>query len=517
LLFGVTGSGKTEVYLQAVQRVIDSGHTALVLVPEISLTPQTVERFKNRFAGIQREVAVLHSHLAHGERHDEWHKVARGGARIVVGARSAVFAPLDRLGLIIVDEEHEQSYKQDSVPRYQARDLAVVRAQLEQCAVVLGSATPSLESWHNARRGKYRLLELPHRIDGRRLPLMRVIDMRLEKARGDKFAPAIFSEALRLAIDRRLAQSEQVILFLNRRGYAGAIQCRLCGHVMTCPHCSVSLVFHREPQKLVCHICGFQSLPPRSCPSCGDPAVRMAGYGTQRVEEAIARLFPNARAARVDTDSMSRKYQLRDTLNAFQAGKVDILVGTQMIAKGLHFPRVTLVGILNADLGLHVPDFRSGERTFQLLTQVAGRAGRGDVSGEVLIQTFSPHHAAIQHARRGDFTGFAEQELEFRHALSFPPFAHALLVTVRSENLSLAEFTLKNLQQRLERGLPPAIILGDAVPSPLERAEDEFRFQLMMRAKSTRRMSAHLESVLEKMTFPREVTLIIDVDPYNLA
>jgi primosomal protein N' (replication factor Y) (superfamily II helicase) len=488
-----------------------------VLVPEISLTPQTVERFKNRFAGIQREVAVLHSHLSTGERHDEWHKVARGGARIVIGARSAIFAPLEALGLIIVDEEHEQSYKQDNVPRYHARDLAVMRAQLEQCAVLLGSATPSLESWHNARRGKYRLLELPQRIDGRRLPLMRIIDMRLEKKRGDKFAPAIFSEALRLAIDKRLARNEQVILFLNRRGYAGAIQCLSCGHVVTCPHCSVSLVFHRQPQKLVCHICGYQALPPRACPSCGDPGIRLAGYGTQRVEEAMARLFPNARAARVDTDSMARKHQLRDTLNAFQGGKIDILVGTQMIAKGLHFPRVTLVGILNADLGLHVPDFRAGERTFQLLTQVAGRAGRGDVCGEVLIQTFSPHHGAIQHARQGDFTGYAQQELEFRQALSFPPFAHAVLVTLRSEKESLAEFALKNFQQRLERALPPHIMLGDAVPSPLLRAEDQFRFQLMMRAKSTRRINDHLRAVLEKMTFPREVTVVIDVDPYNLA
>ncbi|MGI8601537.1 MAG: replication restart helicase PriA [Verrucomicrobiales bacterium] len=517
LLFGVTGSGKTEIYLQAVQRVLDQGRTALVLVPEISLTPQTIERFKNRFASLQREVALLHSHLSTGERHDEWHKVARDEARIVVGARSAIFAPLRRLGLIVVDEEHDQSYKQDTVPRYHARDLAVMRAQIEGSAVLLGSATPSLESWRNAQRGKYQLLELPQRVDNQRLPLMRIIDMRLEKRRGDKFAPSIFSEPMRLAIEKRLARSEQVILFLNRRGYAGAIQCPACGHVITCVHCSVSLVFHREPQKLVCHICGYQALPPRQCPSCSDPAVRMAGYGTERVEETLKRMLPSVRLARVDTDSMSRKYQLRDTLNAFQARKIDILVGTQMIAKGLHFPNVTLVGILNADLGLHVPDFRAGERTFQLLTQVAGRAGRGDISGEVIIQTYSPHHAAIQHARHCDFTGYAEQELEFRSALSFPPFAHAVMVTIRSEKENLAEFALKNVHQRLMRELPEDIILGDPVPSPLLRAEDQFRFQLMMRAKATHRMTDHLRAVLAKLSFPREVTLMIDVDPYNLT
>ncbi len=516
LLFGVTGSGKTEVYLQAAAHALARGRTVLVLVPEISLTPQTIERFKARFAGEQEQVAVLHSHLGDGERHDEWHRIARSGARIVIGARSAVFAPLENLGLIIVDEEHEASYKQDTVPRYHGRDVAVMRAKLEQCAIVLGSATPGLESWRNTQTGKYGLLTLSQRIDGCRLPLVRVVDLRLEKSR-DRGTPAILSEPLRLAIDTRLQRGEQTILFLNRRGYAGAVQCLACGHAVTCPHCSVTLVLHRQEDRLICHICGFRRLPLKFCPECQDPSLKLAGYGTERAEETLRRVFPHARLARVDTDTMGRKHQLRDTLLAFQARKLDLLIGTQMIAKGLHFPNVTLVGILYADLSLHLPDFRAGERTFQLLTQVAGRAGRGEVPGEVIVQTFAPHVPAIQFARHGDFTGFAEQELEMRQAFSFPPYASALLVTVRSENEELARFTLDNLTLRLKRELPDDVQTGEPSPSPLQRAEKLFRFQLLLRARSIKRMLVPLRAVLAKTPLPKEVTLVLDIDPYSLA
>jgi len=516
LLFGVTGSGKTEVYLQSVRHAIDRGQTALVLVPEISLTPQTVERFRSRFAGLASGVAVLHSHLADGERHDEWHRIARSGARIVIGARSAVFAPLEKLGLIIVDEEHEASYKQDTVPRYHGRDVAVMRAHLEGCAVLLGSATPSLESWRNTQTGKYTLVTLPQRVDDRRLPLVRVVDMRLEKP-AVKGAPMILSEHLRIAIDARLQRTEQSILFLNRRGYAGAVQCPSCGHVVQCPHCSVSLVYHKTEDKLLCHLCGHRRLPLRTCPECQAPAIRLAGYGTQRVEETLRRVFPTARIARVDTDTMGRKNELRDTLGAFKARQLDLLIGTQMIAKGLDFPGVTLVGVLHADLGLHIPDFRAGERTFQLLTQVAGRAGRGDISGEVIIQTYAPHHPSIQFARHTDFTGYAAQELEMRHALGFPPYGHVLLLTTRSENDELARFTLENLHHRLAKEPPEGVVVNDPAPSPLQRAEKFYRHQLLLQGRSTRRLTGHLRAILSKMTFPKEVYLVVDVDPYSLA
>ncbi|MES2708796.1 MAG: primosomal protein N' [Verrucomicrobiota bacterium] len=517
LLFGVTGSGKTEVYLQAAQRVLDSGKSVLVLVPEISLTPQTVERFKSRFAEIQDQVAVLHSHLSQGERFDEWHRIQRGKARIVIGARSAIFAPLEDLGLIIVDEEHEGSYKQEQPPRYHARDAAVVRAGMEGCAILLGSATPALESWHNAERGKYTLLRLPERADDARLPLVRIIDMKLEKKKAGKGSPAILSERLRIAIDQRLARGEQTILFLNRRGYSSSVVCQACGHVVQCPHCTVSMTVHREAGRLVCHVCGFQKLAPRKCPACGDPAILLSGYGTERVEETLRKVFPTARIARVDADAMARRDTLRDTLHAFKTGKLDLLVGTQMIAKGLHFPNVTLVGILNADLALHIPDFRAGERTFSLLTQVAGRAGRGELLGEVIVQSFTPHHPAIQHARQHDYEGFSELEMEFRRQLGFPPAGHAVLVTVRSERENLAEFTLRTLHTHLKKVLPPEVLLGEPAPSPLVKSHDQFRFQILLRARLTSHITQPLMTTLAGLKMPPDVIATVDVDPVSLG
>jgi primosomal protein N' (replication factor Y) (superfamily II helicase) len=514
LLHGVTGSGKTEIYLQAIRSTLVRGKTAIVLVPEISLTPQTVERFKSRFAEAQDTVAVLHSHLSEGERHDEWHKVQSGRARIVVGARSAVFAPLENLGLIVVDEEHETSYKQEEAPRYHARDVAVVRAKMEQCAVLLGTATPSLESYHNAVQQKYRLLNLTQRVDDCQMPLMRIVDLRLER-RKEKVA-AILSEKLRQAITARLEKNEQTILFLNRRGFSTSLLCSNCGEARNCPNCSVALTFHRGAGRLTCHLCGHTAAVPKKCPACSQDALIYSGFGTEKVEANVAHLFPDAVVRRMDADSMSRKDAYRETLHAFRSGKIDILVGTQMIAKGLHFPNVTLVGIINADLALHMPDFRAGERTFQLLTQVAGRAGRGETPGEVFVQTYTPFSPSIQFARHHDFAGYFQQELEFRERCDFPPFKHAVLITVRSPHEARAKLSAETLVRRLKENLGSEFILGDATPAPLEKLQGQFRFHILMRGEAIVRLSRLIRETLEKLPLPEDVLASVDVDPYQL-
>ncbi len=516
LLHGVTGSGKTEVYLRAIQSTVEAGQGAIVPVPEIALTPQTADRFKQRFARIKDQVAILHSNLSEGERHDEWRKVLDQRARIVIGARSAIFSPVRNLGLIVVDEEHENSYKQDTVPRYQARDIAVVRGQLEGCPVVLASATPSLESWNNVRTGKYELATMRQRIDDRKLPLIRVVDMRNE-GRKTSSGPTILSTKLRIAMEQRLGRGEQAILFLNRRGFARNILCPECGYVSNCRHCSTTMTLHRQEDRLVCHICGFAQLPPRQCPECSSRSIVNAGYGTERVEEILRQVFPTARIRRVDTDTMRRKGQLRETLDAFRARKIDILLGTQMIAKGLDFPNVTLVGVLNADVGLHIPDIRAGERTFQLLTQVAGRAGRGELEGEVVVQTYTPHHLSIRYARHHDFEGFAEEELEMRRRFSHPPFAHLALITARSVHQERAEFSLKTLHARLKRRLPEGITLTDPLPSPLVKSHDQWRFQIVLKSTGARRLAAHIRETTKGLTFPDDVVVTVDIDPYSMG
>jgi primosomal protein N' (replication factor Y) len=558
LLHGVTGSGKTEVYLQAIAHALEQGQGAIVLVPEISLTPQTVERFKARFSSgkLQTLVAVLHSHLSAGERHDEWHKIRQGRARIVIGARSAIFAPVDPLGLIIVDEEHEPSYKQEESPRYHARDVAVVRGQMEGAVVVLGSATPSMESYYNARRGKYALLDMPSRVDDQKMPVVRVVDMRREnrKSKGVQ----IFSQELKEAITRRLEKREQTILFLNRRGWSTSLQCPQCGYVAACPNCSVSLTFHRAAQRLLCHICGHDAPVPRVCPNakCANPAIRYSGLGTERVEDTLTKLFPHARIKRMDSDALKRKDDFRRILTDFRTGKTDILVGTQMIAKGLHFPNVTLVGIIYADLALHIPDFRAGERTFQLLTQVAGRAGRGDVEGEVFVQAFTPFHPAIQYARRHDFVGFYDQEIEFREQLKYPPASRLALLLLKGRNEDKVKFSAEHLRAELEQlmkgsaeaeqrgkgeqgsgelGLdlvktelasarplapapPPAdLAIAGPAPAPLARAESHYRYQLMLRTRRMSELSRCLARLMESLQLPDDVALSVDIDPVNLA
>ena len=516
LLFGVTGSGKTEVYLQAIARALERGQTALVLVPEISLTPQTVERFKSRFASTQEQVAVLHSHLSAGERHDEWHKIHGGKARIVIGARSAVFAPLAKLGLIVVDEEHENSYKQEEAPRYQARDLAVLRAKMEDCTVILGSATPSIESYHNAMSGKYDLALLTMRVDDQKMPFIRIVDLRTESGRQKTGQPLVLSEKLRAAITVRLEKKEQTILFLNRRGFATSLVCPACGDVQRCVDCSISLTFHRTANRLICHLCGHQAAVPGRCPKCKDPAIRQAGLGTERVEDVVSKVFPQANIKRMDADAMTKKESYRETLHAFRAGKIDILIGTQMIAKGLHFPNVTLVGIINADLALHLPDFRAGERTFQLLTQVAGRAGRGETTGEVFVQSFTPFSPSIQFARHHDFEGYFQQEIDFRSKCGFPPFVHLVLITIRCAHQERGRFTAETVARRLKEGLPEGATLGDAVPAPLEKLKGQFRYQLLLRGRSAFKLSRHVRAVLAKMQLPTDVIAAVDVDPYQL-
>ena len=518
LLNGVTGSGKTEVYLQAIAHALGNNKGAIVLVPEISLTPQTVERFKARFSSgpLQTLVAVLHSHLSTGERHDEWHKIRQGRAKIVIGARSAIFAPVEPLGLIIVDEEHEYSYKQEEAPRYHARDVAVLRGQREGAPVVLGSATPSLESYYNVKRNKYTLLELTHRVDDKRMPIVRVIDMRTEH-RKDKGTP-IFSQRLKDAIHARLENNEQTILFLNRRGFATSMQCHDCGFVAECPNCSLSLTYHRREQVIRCHICGHSTRAPLECPECRSRQIRFHGLGTEKVEDVLGKLFPNAAICRMDSDALKRKDDYRRILGDFGRGKIDILVGTQMIAKGLHFPRVTLVGIVYADTGLHLADFRAGERTFQLLTQVAGRAGRGDVEGEVIVQSFTPFHPAIQFARRHDFEGFYEEEMEFREQLQYPPYTRAAMLTLRGRNEEKVSFSadhLKKIVGKTSSKIKDLIIAGPA-PAPLLRAESFYRYQIMLRTGQMTVLSRMLEGVTTSLTLPNGVTLTVDIDPMNL-
>ena len=520
LLHGVTGSGKTEIYLQALAHALEQDKGAIVLVPEISLTPQTVERFKARFSSgkWQTLVAVLHSHLSAGERHDEWHKIRQGRARIVIGARSAIFAPVEPLGLIIVDEEHEHTYKQEEAPRYHARDVAIMRGQMENAVVVLGSATPSMESFYNCKRGKFTLLDLPERVDDQKMPRVRVVDMR--QAMFKEKGPPLFSPQLKEAITQRLERGEQTILFLNRRGYSTSLLCPKCGYVANCPNCSVSLTYHRIEQKLSCHICGHNEKVPLVCPEpkCKNPAIRFAGTGTQKVEEVLAKLFPKARVKRMDADTMKRKDDYRHVLGDFRAGKIDILVGTQMIAKGLHFPNVTLVGIIYADSALHQPDFRAGERTFQLLTQVAGRAGRGDVEGEVFVQAFTPFHPAIQYARRHDFVGFYDQEIEFREQLKYPPVSRVALLTLKGRNEEKVKFSADHLKRELEKKLKELkdLIIAGPAPAPLLRAENFYRYQIMLRTRTMSALSRELAKMIQSLALPEDVSLAVDIDPVNL-
>ncbi len=524
LLFGVTGSGKTEVYLQAIAAELEAGRGAIVLVPEIALTPQTVSRFAGRFGS---RVAVLHSALSDGERYDEWHRIRTGEARVVVGPRSAVFAPVRDLGLIVVDEEHDTSYKQEETPRYHARDVAVMRARFEGCRVVLGSATPSLETWYNARRGKYAVALMPSRVEGRELPSVTLVDMEDEMRRTGRVP--IFSQTLLDAISARLARGEQSILFLNRRGYARVWTCSKCGWVASCPRCSGSdarlpYTYHRHDQCLRCHICGAWEHLPDECPECHSREFSFSGIGTQRAEDALSRCFPQARILRMDADSTSRKASHDDILSIFRTGKADILLGTQMIAKGLDFPNVTLVGVLNADTALNLPDFRASERTYQLLQQVAGRAGRAEKPGEVVIQTFQKDAPAVKAAAgRAGYAPFAEAELKARKEGPFPPWCRFATLLFKSRDAKLAGAwctlyakSLANWAGAKEAASGVWLKVSEAQPAALEEVEGWHRWQLSLRAEKTSTITSAYRWIVSERPPPQSVRIALDVDALNL-
>ncbi len=535
LLHGVTGSGKTEVYLDAVARTLALGRNALILLPEIGLTAQVLDLFKARFGA--DEVAVLHSALSLGERHDEWRRIQSGEARVVVGARSAVFAPVPNLGLMVLDEEHDGSYKQDSNPRYHARDAARFRAAQTGATVILGSATPSLESFYLAQAGEYGLISLAERIDSRPLPPVAVVDLREEMkavpvpviktadktAAGKQERPeppprSVFGADLAAALGCCLVRREQAILFLNRRGFASFLLCRDCGFTFHCPNCDVSLTYHHAGRFLQCHHCDFRRRVPDVCPTCGGLRLRPFGVGTEKVEDAVRRLLPAARTLRMDRDTMSRKGAHAETLRAFKRGEADILIGTQMVAKGLDFPNVTLVGVVSADTALNIPDFRAPERAFQLLTQVAGRAGRGKVPGQVIVQTFSPDHESVLFAARHDYLGFYAQAIGERQELGYPPFAHManLVFTDEAEDEARKRgYRMANVL-RAHIGADAGVKLLGPVACPLSRLRGRYRWHLALRAPAKETLLGLLRTALAEMTAAERQGLSLDMDPLSM-
>lgn len=510
LLHGVTGSGKTEVYLQVIERMRKRGKDAIVLVPEISLTPLMVERFKRRFG---EEVAVLHSALSDGERYDEWRRIVRGEAHVVVGARSAIFAPVKDLGVIIIDEEHESTYKQEEHPRYHAREVAMERARRNHSLLILGSATPSLESYAYAKTGRIRLLTMRHRVGESTLPNVFLVDLRKELKEGHRF---IFSRLLLEKITDRLEKGEQTILLLNRRGYSTFLLCRSCGYAVECPHCDITLTYHRSSDSLRCHYCGHEEQMVTRCPKCGSNAIRQLGVGTEKVEEELYRHFPEIRVIRMDQDTTSRKGAHEELLTSFGRGEADILLGTQMIAKGLDFPRVTLVGLILADAGLHLPDFRAAERTFQLITQVSGRAGRHQLAGEVVLQTYSPEHYSIQMGCEQDYVKFFEHEIRLRQKGGYPPFYRLALIHFEHEEIPVLVKAIQRFTEEIRTYLSQeSIVLGPA-PSQISRIKDRYRYHCMVKYKNEPRLVDHfkkalanLDSVLEK----HKIHYFIDMDP----
>ncbi|PTL17426.1 primosomal protein N' [Staphylococcus gallinarum] len=510
LLHGVTGSGKTEVYLQTIEQVLQSGKQAMMLVPEIALTPQMVLRFKRRFGD---EVAVLHSGLSKGERYDEWQKIRDGKASVSVGARSSVFAPFKSLGMIIIDEENESSYKQEDYPRYHARDIAEWRSQYHQCPLVLGSATPSLESFARAEKDVYKLLSLPNRVNQQAMPEINIVDMREELSSGNR---SMFSTELKEAIQLRLDRNEQIVLFLNRRGYASFMLCRDCGHVPQCPNCDISLTYHKSTDQLKCHYCGHQEAAPHICPSCESEHIRQVGTGTQRVEELLQDTFNDARIIRMDVDTTSRKGAHEKLLNDFEAGNGDILLGTQMIAKGLDYPNITLVGVLNADTMLNLPDFRASERTYQLLTQVSGRAGRHEKEGQVIIQTYNPDHYAIKDVQANDYQAFFEKEMNYRKLGKYPPYFFLINFTIAHKDMKKVMEASKHIHQILLQHLSEkAFVLGPS-PAALARINNEYRFQILVKYKSEIALHnalKYLDDYYHDQYIKEKLSLKIDINP----
>lgn len=513
LLKGVTGSGKTEVYMKLVERVLLEGKSAIILVPEIALTPQMIERFKGRF-GVN--VALFHSKLSDGERFDEWFRVKEGKAKVIVGARSAIFLPAKNLGLIIIDEEHENTYKSEQNPKYQTKEVAEYLSELKGCKVILGSATPSIETYYRALTGEMKLLELNSRVDNKAMPPMKVIDMRNELKGGNK---SLFSRELFIAIQERLKRKEQIILFLNRRGFSTFVSCRSCGYVFKCDECDISMTYHKNGL-LICHYCGKTKREPRECPKCHSKYVKFFGAGTQRVEEEVKKYFNNAGILRMDVDTTRDKHSYERIYNTFKNGEADILIGTQMVSKGLDFKNVTLVGILAADMSINIPDYRAAERTFQIITQVAGRAGRGDKQGEVLIQTYTPQHYSLQYAVNYDYEGFYEKEFTVRAMMKYPPFGKLLLINGTSKKEEL----LKNFMHKITMMIKPLVencldieILGP-IPCMISKVKENYRWQIVIKGEFDSYFSKNIKEILydENKNVYNDIRISMDINPNNL-
>ena len=513
LLKGVTGSGKTEVYMKLVERVLLEEKSAIILVPEIALTPQMIERFKGRF-GVN--VALFHSKLSDGERFDEWFRVKEGKAKVIVGARSAIFLPAKNLGLIIIDEEHENTYKSEQNPKYQTKEVAEYLSELKGCKVILGSATPSIETYYRALTGKMKLLELNSRVDNKPMPPMKVIDMRNELKGGNK---SLFSRELFIAIQERLKRKEQIILFLNRRGFSTFVSCRSCGYVFKCDECDISMTYHKNGL-LICHYCGKTKREPRECPKCHSKYVKFFGAGTQRVEEEVKKYFNNVRILRMDVDTTRDKHSYERIYNTFKNGEADILIGTQMVSKGLDFKNVTLVGILAADMSINIPDYRAAERTFQIITQVAGRAGRGDKQGEVLIQTYTPQHYSLQYAVNYDYEGFYEKEFTVRAMMKYPPFGKLLLINGTSKKEEL----LKNFMHKITMMIKPLVescldieILGP-IPCMISKVKENYRWQIVIKGEFDSYFSKNIKEILydENKNVYNDIRISMDINPNNL-
>ncbi|MGN1326521.1 MAG: primosomal protein N', partial [Clostridia bacterium] len=519
LLFGVTGSGKTEIYIQLIEEALKLGKSSIMLVPEISLTPQTVDRFLSRFG--EEKIAVLHSKLSVGERYDQWKKIERGDAKIVIGARSAIFAPVQNLGLIIIDEEHDDSYKSEMSPRYNAKEIATYLAKENNVPLVFGSATPDINTYYKALNGEIQLLELTKRANKSELPKVEIVDLRQELANGNK---TMISGKLYKEIENNLKEKKQTILFLNRRGFSTFIMCRDCGYTAKCKNCNITLTYHLKENKLKCHYCGYETKALTICPECESKNIRYFGTGTQKLEEQIKKLFPQASTIRMDVDTVTKKNSHEDILNQFKNDGIDILIGTQMIVKGHHFPNVTLVGVIAADSSLNIDDYRAHERTFQILTQVAGRAGRGEEKGKVIIQTYNPDAFCIQYAQKQDYKIFYDTEIHLRKQLRYPPFCDIILIGVSSKsdkelqiisNQIYEDLKLKIQKQNLK------ILLYKPVPSPIDRIKNKFRWRIIVKCKIEENIIAQMNETIEKVNnqnknSKNDTRIIVDVNPTNM-
>ncbi len=506
LLHGVTGSGKTEVYMELIEKALNDGKGSIVLVPEISLTPQMVERFQRRFGD---NIAALHSALSDGEKYDEWRRIARGEANIVIGARSAIFAPIDNIGIIIIDEEHSDSYKQDdSNPRYSAKDVAIMRGKVHNCPVIMGSATPSLESFARARKGVYKLLRLPNRVNGKSLPDVNIIDMNMEI----KHSKGHFSLPLLKAIKEKINNNEQVILLLNRRGYSSFVTCKSCGYTFKCPNCDISLTYHKSSNTLRCHYCGYGTKVYDTCPECGEKSLNDLGVGTEKVEEELNKIFPEARVLRMDFDTTSYKGAHQRMITDFKDHKYDILLGTQIVAKGLDFDNVTLVGVINADTSLNIPDFRSSENTFSLLAQVAGRSGRSTKSGSVIIQTFNPNHYAIEFTKKHDYIAFYNREMAIRRELKYPPFYYICYIRISGKDKDFLTNESLKIKRALDRNVGSAIILGPS-PNNIFKLNNVYRYGIIIKYKTDESLYVALNKIVDHYKSNQKIKIDIDFNP----